>query len=64
MPEGRKKISETKEKDFDIIIPKDGFCDMSEEDQKIVVETCKEAYKKQHDGDFKYYKQMAIFIKE
>ena len=58
------KIQQQKEKDFDIIIPKDGFCDMSEDHQKIVVETCKEAYKKQHDGEFKYYKQMAIYIKE
>ena len=25
------KIQQQKEKDFDIIIPKDGFCDMSED---------------------------------
>ena len=37
---------------------------MKEEHQKIVVETCKEAFKKQHDGEFKYYKSMAKYIKE
>ena len=28
------------------------------------METCKEAFKKQHDGEFKYYKSMAKYIKE
>ena len=58
------KITQGKEKDFDAVVPRDGFVDMLEETQNIVVETCKEAYKKQHDGEFKYYKQMAIYIKE
>ena len=64
MSAAQKKLQQGKEKDFDEIVPRDGFVDMSEDDQKIVVETCKEAYKKQHDGEFKYYKQMAIYIKE
>ena len=64
MSAAQNKLQQGKEKDFDEIVPRDGFVDMSEDDQKIVVETCKEAYKKQHDGEFKYYKQMAIYIKE
>ena len=52
-----------KEKDFDEIVPRVGFCDMSEETQASVVATCKEACKMQHDGEFKYYKDMAIYVK-
>jgi hypothetical protein len=37
---------------------------MDEEDQAMIVEVCKEAYKKLHDGEFKYYKEMAKYIKE
>ena len=37
---------------------------MDEEMQTVVVDTCKEAYKKLHDGEFKYYKEMAKYIKE
>ena len=36
---------------------------MSEEMQKEVVEICRASYKKQQDGECKYYKDMAIFIK-
>ena len=52
-----------KEKDFDAIVPRVGFLDMAEETQVEVVSICKEAYKMQHDGDFKYYKDMAIYVK-
>ena len=31
--------------------------------RKYVVDTCREAYKKQHDGELKYYKDLAIHIK-
>ena len=36
---------------------------MEEEVRKFVVDTCREAYKKQHDGELKYYKDLAIHIK-
>ena len=58
------KIAQLKEKDFDEIVPRVGFCDMSEETQAEVVATCKEACKMQHDGEFKYYKDMAIYVKQ
>ena len=58
------KIAQQKEKDFDDVVPREGFCDMSEEDQAMVVEAAREACKKHHDGEFKYYKTMAIYIKE
>ena len=58
------KVGQAKEKDFDEIMPRDGFCDMPEETQKIVVDLCREAYKQHYSGEFKYYKGMACFIKE
>ena len=58
------KIAQQKEKDFDDVVPRETFCQMSEEDQAIVVEAAREACKKHHDGEFKYYKTMAIYIKE
>ena len=58
------KIAQQKEKDFDDVVPREGFCDMSEEDQETVVAAAREACKKHHDGEFKYYKTMAIYIKE
>ena len=36
---------------------------MEEETRKFVVDTCREAYKRQHDGELKYYKDLAIHIK-
>ena len=36
---------------------------MTEELQTDIVSTCKEACKMQHDGEFKYYKDMAIYVK-
>ena len=57
------KIAQQKEKDFDEVVPRGGFCDMSEEDQQVVVEAARDACKKHHDGEFKYYKEMAIHIK-
>ena len=57
------KVSQIKEKEFDNIPPRPGFVDMGEEMQKEVVDICRAACKKQHDGDAKYYKDMAIFVK-
>ena len=58
------KITQQKEKDFDDVHPKEGFCDMIEETQEIVIEAAREACKKHHDGELKYYKTMAIYVKE
>ena len=43
-----------------MIIPRFSYCDMDEETRKFVVDTCREAYKRQHDGELKYYKDLAI----
>ena len=45
------------------MVPRVGFCDMAEETQIEVVQICKEACKMQLDGDLKYYKDMAIYVK-
>ena len=37
---------------------------MSEEDKEVVHATAREACKKHHDGELKYYKTMAIYVKE
>ena len=37
---------------------------MQEEMQNIVTNTAREACKKHHDGELKYYKTMAIYVKE
>ena len=37
---------------------------MSEEMQEVVINTAREACKKHHDGELKYYKTMAIYVKE
>ena len=37
---------------------------MTEETQEIVIATAREACKKHHDGELKYYKTMAIYVKE
>ena len=58
------KIAQQKEKDFDDVVPRDGFCDMPEELQETVVGAAREACKKHHDGELKYYKTMAIYVKE
>ena len=58
------KVPQQKEKDFDDVEPREGFCDMAEETQLVVVSTCREACKKHHDGEFKYYKTMANYVKE
>ena len=58
------KVPQQKEKDFDDVVPREGFCDMKEEMQEIIVNTCREACKKHHDGDLKYYKTMAIYVKD
>ena len=58
------KITQQKEKDFDDVVPRDGFCDMLEETQEVVLSVAREACKKHHDGELKYYKTMAIFVKE
>ena len=36
---------------------------MKLEEEAQVIEICREAYKMQHDGELKYYKDMAEFIK-
>ena len=46
------------------MLPREGFCDLSEEMQESLVAIAREACKKHHDGEFKYYKTMAIYIKE
>ena len=58
------KIQQQKEKDFDDVVPRDGFCDMNEETQEIVVGVAREACKKHHDGELKYYKSIAIYVKD
>ena len=58
------KVPQQKEKDFDDVLPREGFCDMPEELQETVVNTAREACKKHHDGELKYYKSMAIYVKE
>ena len=60
----QQKITQQKEKDFDDVIPREGFCDMLEDTQTQVVNTCREACKKHHDGELKYYKTMSIYVKE
>ena len=37
---------------------------MAEETQTEVVATCRNASKMHHDGEFKYYKDMAIYVKQ
>ena len=47
-----------------MIVPRFSYCDMDEETRKFVVDTCREAYKRQHDGELKYYKDLAIHVKK
>lgn len=58
------KVNQGKEKDFDSIVPRFDYCDMEEETRKAIVDTCRDAYKRQHDGEFKYFKDMACHIKK
>ena len=58
------KVSQTKEKDFDKIFPRFTYTDMEEEMRKAVINLCRDAYKRQHDGEFKYYRDMALFVKK
>ena len=57
------KVGLAKEKDFDVIVPREGFVDMSEDVKAEVVAISKEACKMLHDGEFKYYKDMAYYVK-
>ena len=57
------RVKQSKEKDYESIPPRHGFVDMKEEMQKEVVDICRISYKKQQDGECKYFKDMAIFIK-
>ena len=57
------KVGQQKEKDFDAIEPRISFCDMIEERKTQCVDICREAYKQMHDGELKYYKDMALYIK-
>ena len=40
------KVTQSKDKDFDMIIPKVDYTDQSDELQEIAYEICKEAYSK------------------
>ena len=60
---GDQRVKQHAEKDFENIPPKHGFVDMSEDMQKIVVDICRECYKKYSDGECKYFKDMAMYIK-
>ena len=42
----RDKVTQQKEKDFDMVEPSVGFTDMLDETQDIAYETCREAYSK------------------
>ncbi|CDW85199.1 dynein light chain type [Stylonychia lemnae] len=72
------KVTQTKDKDFDTIEPRISFTDMTEERRVLCIEICREAYSKQHldsfkllitnlemqhDGELKYFKDMALHIK-
>ena len=37
---------------------------MEEATKKEIVDICRDAYKKPHDGDYKYYKDLAFYIKK
>ena len=58
------KVTQDKEKDFDIIDPKVGYSDMSDDIRAQIVEVCKESYKLQYLGELKHFKAMAANIKE
>ncbi len=57
-------VKQHKEKDFDSIVPRFTYCDMEEQTRKDIVDVCRDAYKRQHDGEFKYYKDLAFHIKK
>ena len=52
-----------KEKNFDDIKPNVSYAEMDDETAEIAYEICREAYKMQHDGELKYFKDMASFVK-
>lgn len=58
------KVGQAKEKDFDSIMPRYEFCDMPDETKNMVIDTCREACKMQHDNELKYFKDMAGHIKK
>ena len=58
-----RKVGQAKEKDFDSIMPRFGFCDMNDATKNVVIDTCREACKMQHDNELKYFKDMAGWIK-
>ena len=41
-------------------MPRFTYCDMEEATRKDIVDVCRDAYKKQHDGELKYYKDLAF----
>ena len=57
-------MTQGKEKDFDSIVPRFSYCDMQEDIRKQVVDVCRDAYKRQHDGEFKYFKDLAMHVKK
>ena len=58
-----RKVAQAKEKDFEDIIPRFGFCDMNDETKNAVIDICRESCKMQHDNELKYFKDMAGWIK-
>ena len=69
------KVTQMKDKDFDMIEPRVGFNDTAEERFNKIVQACRDAYSKcnpqringvemQHDGELKYFKDMAAYIKK
>ena len=58
------KVHQGKEKDFESIVPRFDYCDMDEQLRKEVVDLCRDAYKRQHDGEFKYFRDLAMHIKK
>ena len=47
-----------------MIEPRVTFNDMPEERFNKMVQACRDAYKMQHDGELKYFKDMALYIKK
>ena len=45
-------------------MPRFTYCDMEEATRKDIVDVCRDAYKKQPDGELKYYKDLACHIKK
>ena len=64
MAQQANKVPQQKEKDFEDVEPREGFSDMEEEQKKEILTIARQACKKHNDGELKYYKTMAIYVKE